>query len=149
MISMPTYITLPSVDPSCLEGSTPGNYVVQLGRSLDFSWGAYEVFLLEARFRMTWHNVQEGENKLVLSGRNTPVIVPLGYYESVPQLCGVLNALFENKTVVFTPLPLTLPVRVTLLAGKFLEGPVLRLLGFDSKVGDGVGPALRAQKITT
>ena len=143
---MTTYITLPSNDPSVLAGSTPGNYIVQLGRSLDFSGGAYEVFLLEARFRMTWHNVEAGSNELVLSG-NAPAVIPPGYYESVPQLCTALNALFKGKGVVFTPLLLTLQVQITLPAGQTLQGPVLRLLGFDSIVGDGVGGSFTSSKI--
>ena len=130
---MTTYLSLPSNDPSVLAGSTSGNYTVQLGRSLD------------ARFRMTWRNIKAGENDLVLSGKT--LYLPLGYYESVPQLCTALNTLFEGKGVVFNPLPLTLQVQITLPAGQTLQGPALRLLGFDSTVGDGVGRSFTSSKI--
>ena len=126
---MTTYITLPWNDPSCLKGSTPGNYIVQFGKSLDFSGGAHEAFLREARFRIMWHNVEASENNLVLSAN----FVPPCYYESVPRLCGVLKALFKGKGVVFIPLPLKLQVQIRLPAGQTLQGPALRLLSLDLK----------------
>ena len=119
---MTTYISLPSNDPSVLAGSTIGNYTVQLGRSLDFSGAAYEVFLLEARFRMTWRNVKAGENQLVQSG-NAPDVVPPGYYESVPQLCTALDTLFVSKGVSFTPLPLDAASPHDSSGGKTATGP--------------------------
>ena len=143
-------MSLPSNDPSVLEGSTPGNYTVQLGRSLDFSGATYEVFLLEARFRMTWRNVETGQNELLLSGGELAphrALLPPGYYESVPEMCTGLNSLFKDKGVEFLPKPLTLQVQITLPKGRFLEGPVLRLLGFSTKVGDGVGASFTGPKI--
>lgn len=143
---MTTYITLPSNDPSVLTGSTPGNYTVQLGQSLDFSGATYEVFLLEARFRMSWHNVKDGENEIILSGGDR-ITLPPGYYESVPDLCKALNDLFKDKGVVFTALPLTLQVQISLPKGRFLESPILELLGFSKKVGDDHATSFLSPKI--
>ena len=137
---MTTYITLPSNDPSVLAGSTPGNYIVQLGRSLDFSGGAYEVFLLEARFQMTWHNVEAGENTIQVQGSSAATL-EAGYYENVADLCIALNTLLKAEKIVFTPLPRTLKVACSMPSGKTMVGVPLRLLGWpDGRItGSGTG----------
>ena len=104
--------------------------------------------MLEARFRMSWYIVEAGDNELVLSGKTSHrTLLPPGYYESILQLCKALNDLFKGKGVVFTPIPITLQVQITLLVGQFLEGPVLQLLGFDSKVENDVGGSFTSPKM--
>ena len=140
-----TFVTLPSADPSCLPGSTSGDYTVDLGRTLDFSSGSYSVFLAEARFTLSWYNVDDGENELRLSGGPTVTLHP-GYYESVKVLCQNLNDLLSSASVVFTPLNLERKVQVEIPAGKTLTGSPLRLLGFPTAKVGGVGTQFKSLK---
>ena len=73
-----TYITLPSKDPSVLPGAVSGNYRVQLGSSLSFPEGDFEVFLLDAEIPFTWYNITEQNGTLLLKG-GKKTFAP-GYY---------------------------------------------------------------------
>ena len=73
-----TYILLNSADPSVLKDSSPGDFVVQLGRTHTFTKDS-EVFLSEAVIPFTWYNITHENNKLIVmsaAGVATPLELP-------------------------------------------------------------------------
>ena len=55
-----SYIRLSSGDPSVLASSSPGDFTVQLGKTLA-CMGDCDAYLLEAYMPFTWSNVSKDE----------------------------------------------------------------------------------------
>ena len=129
-----TYILLNSADPSVLENSSSGDFVVQLGRTHTFIKDS-EVFLSEAVIPFTWHNVTHKNNKLIImsaAGVATPLELIPAYYESVPILVKGINAAL--KTASLSSIKISAnerTMKVTIDAGtSTVQGPLLRMMGW-------------------
>ena len=123
-----TYILLNSADPSVLDGSSPGDFTVQLGRSHTFEDS--EVYLSEAVIPFTWHNVTSENGSLIVGSKT--IALPPAYYESIPALCKAIDGAL--KAASLSSVKITADERtmkVTIDTGtSTVRGPLLRLLGW-------------------
>ena len=127
-----TYILLNSGDPSVLKDSSPGDFVVQLGRNRTFTEDN-EVFLSEAVIPFAWHNITHENNKLIVmsaAGVATPLELTPAYYGSIPILVNGIKAAL--KTAALSSVKISVDdrtMKVTIDAGSStIQGPLLRMM---------------------
>ena len=127
-----SYIRLSSGDPSVLASSSPGDFTVQLGKTLT-CMGDCDAYLLEAYIPFTWSNVDSNDKLVIIEGGTSKIVtLTTAYYSTIPILVAAINKELgkqELKTIKLTADPATMRISINCGTAS-IAGTLLTFLGW-------------------